>query len=96
MPRSITQRDIILQYYTEHPDRDISHPEVVDWATKEYTVKTGRVFRDPDRQIRQLHQQGYLIKVKKGGLCPTNIYHLKIIKYIDQMIIVIPNDKGKT
>lgn len=28
--------------------------------------RTGKVFRDPDRQIRQLHQKGFLIKISKG------------------------------
>ena len=50
----------------KYPNQDISHPEVVDWATQEWTKQTGGVFRDPDRGIRRLHQDGYLIKVKKG------------------------------
>jgi hypothetical protein len=46
---------------------DISHPEIVDWAVNEYKLRTnGKVFRDPDRAIRKLHQEGFLIKVKKG------------------------------
>lgn len=50
----------------KNPNRDIPHPEIVDWATNEWTRRTGEVFRDPDRGIRKLHQDGFLIKVKKG------------------------------
>lgn len=44
----------------------MEHPEVVDWATSTYKKRTGNVFRDPDRGIRSLAQEGFLIKVKKG------------------------------
>ena len=66
MSRKITQAGIIMAYFQSHPKRKIKHPEVVDWATKEYTRKTGKTLRDPDRQIRKFHQQGLLIKVAKG------------------------------
>jgi hypothetical protein len=58
--------DLIKQYFEAHPLRDISHPEIVDWAVEEYKKLTGGVFRDPDRAIRNLHQSGFLIKVRKG------------------------------
>ncbi len=38
----------------------------MDWAYTEYKKNTGNVLRDPDRAIRKLHQEGVLIKVKKG------------------------------
>jgi predicted restriction endonuclease len=63
---SVTQKDIIIEYFKKNQNKDISHPEVVDWATEEYQKRTGNRFRDPDRQIRQLHQSGFLIKVSKG------------------------------
>lgn len=63
---SITQAQIIMEYFENNPNKDIPHPEIVDWATEEYKKRTGSVFRDPDRQIRQLHQKGFLIKVNKG------------------------------
>lgn len=62
----ITQAKLIMEFFEKNPNRDILHPEIVDWATEEYKKKTGNIFRDPDRQIRQLHQKGYLIKVAKG------------------------------
>ncbi len=62
----VTQNDLIMEFFVNNPNRDIHHPEIVDWVTKEYTNRTGKVFRDPDRQIRKLAQSGYLIKVSKG------------------------------
>ncbi|MBF2057958.1 MAG: HNH endonuclease [Cyanobacterium sp. T60_A2020_053] len=61
-----TQADIVMEYFTNHPQKDIPHPEVVDWAVQQYEKRTGKKFRDPDRQIRKFHQEGLLIKVKKG------------------------------
>lgn len=55
-----------MEYYKNNPNLDIQHPDVVDWVTAEYLKRTGEVFRDPDRQIRSLHQEGFLIKVKTG------------------------------
>lgn len=61
-----SQLDLLLEYYKQNPNRSIEHPEIVDWTTAEWKKRTGRIFRDPDRGIRQLYQKGYLIKVKKG------------------------------
>lgn len=62
----VTQNDIIMQFFKKNANRDIPHPEIVDWAVDEYKKRTGKVFRDPDRQIRKLHQMGLLQKIKKG------------------------------
>ncbi len=64
--QKISQRELIMEYFEQHPHRDIAHPEIVDWVTVEYEQRTGEKFRDPDRQIRTLAQQGKLIKVAKG------------------------------
>lgn len=64
--KSRSQLDLLTEYYRSHPNKDIEHPEIVDWATSEWKKRTGKVFRDPDGGIRQLHQRGYLIKVRKG------------------------------
>lgn len=61
-----SQRDLIKEYFTKHQNRNIRHPEIVDWATTEYKRRTGKVFRDPDRAIRKLYSDGWLIKVGKG------------------------------
>ena len=63
---NITQKDLVKEFFIRNPNRDIEHPEVVDWLMSEYTKRTGRLYRDPDRMIRQLSQQGFLIKVGKG------------------------------
>lgn len=62
----LTQSKLIMEFFEKNPNRDIKHPEIVDWVVEEYKKRTGRIFRDPDRQIRQLHQKGYLIKVQDG------------------------------
>ncbi len=62
----VVQKDLIIEFFKKNPDRDISHPEIVDWLTSVYKEKTGKVFRDPDRAIRKLSQEGFLIKIRKG------------------------------
>ena len=66
MDKQISQLDLIMEFFKANPKRDISHPEVVDWVTSEWQKRTGKVFRDPDRGIRSLHQKGYLQKIAKG------------------------------
>ncbi len=66
MTKKITQVALVMEYFTMHPNRAIEHPEVVDWVTKEYQERTGGRFRDPDRAIRKLAQEGKLIKLSKG------------------------------
>ena len=61
-----SQAELIMEFFRANPGRDIKHPEVVDWLTEEYRKRTGKVFRDPDRGIRKLAQEGRLIKVAKG------------------------------
>ena len=61
-----TQVKLLQEFYRANPNRDIPHPEAVDWLTAEYQKRTGKVFRDPDRGIRKLAQKGFLIKVRKG------------------------------
>jgi predicted restriction endonuclease len=63
---SHVQKDLIIEFFKENPDRDIKHPEVVDWVVFTYKKRTGNVFRDPDRAIRSLAQRGFLIKIAKG------------------------------
>jgi len=63
---NLTQKDLLIEFFKKNPNRDIKHPEVVDWVFSSYKKKTGKVFRDPDRAIRQLSQSGFLIKIAKG------------------------------
>lgn len=62
----ITQMDLVMEYFEKNPNRDIPHPEIVDWLVVEYEKRTGEKFRDPDRAIRKLAQEGKLIKISKG------------------------------
>ncbi|TQR30634.1 HNH endonuclease [Campylobacter sp. MIT 99-7217] len=66
MKKAFSQLDLIMEFFKANANKDISHPEVVDWLTKEWYKRTGKVFRDPDRGIRSLHQKGYLQKINKG------------------------------
>lgn len=61
-----TQKDLIVEFFTKHPNQDIKHPEIVDWVLPTYKERTGKVFRDPDREIRKLAQSGFLVKIAKG------------------------------
>lgn len=61
-----SQSDLIMEYFKAHPRRNIKHPEVVDWATTQWRKRTGNILRDPDRAIRKLSQEGFLIKAGKG------------------------------
>ncbi len=62
----ITQESLIKEFYINNPNRDIPHKEIVDWVVEEWKKRTGEVFRDSDRAIRKLSQNGFLIKISKG------------------------------
>lgn len=66
MEKTLSQMDLVKEFFIKNSNRDIGHPEVVDWVVAEWKRRTGEVFRDPDRQIRSLSQKGFLIKVAKG------------------------------
>ncbi|MCL6524638.1 MAG: HNH endonuclease [Thermoflavifilum sp.] len=62
--KSIT--DLIIEYFKDHPNQELPHRPVVDWVEEKYKKLYHRKPRDTWRAIRRLHQQGFLIKVKKG------------------------------
>ena len=66
MEDKISQMGLVKEFFTNNPNRNIEHPEVVDWVVAEWKKRTDEVFRDPDRAIRSLYQRGFLIKVEKG------------------------------
>ena len=66
MYKGLTQKELVIEFFKNNPNRDIKHPEVVDWLTEEWLARTGEVFRDPDRAIRMLAQDGFLQKISKG------------------------------
>ena len=55
-----------MEYFENHPNEDLSHGPVVDWVTEQWLKDHREPPRDPWRSIRKLHQEGKLIKVKKG------------------------------
>lgn len=63
-PKSI--RDFVIEYFKSHSLQDIKHGPVVDWVEAQYLSLYQKKPRDTWRTIRQLHQEGFLVKVKKG------------------------------
>ena len=61
-----TIRELVLEYFVNRPNEELSHGPVVDWVTEQYVQERGSPPRDPWRTIRQLHQEGTLIKVRMG------------------------------
>lgn len=66
MAKNKSIRDLLLEYYEQHKREDCEHGPVVDWVEKRYVRLYGKKPRDTWRAIRHLHQEGILIKVKKG------------------------------
>lgn len=66
MSKKISQTDLIKEFFLNNPNRDIEHKEAVDWLTSQWEKRVGEKFRDPDRGIRKLAQEGFLQKIGKG------------------------------
>ena len=95
MTKKQSQLDIVKEYFQKNPNRDISHPEVVDWVVSEWKKRTGEVFRDPDRAIRMLSQRGFLIKITKGvyKYDPSFITHKTLEEFTpEQKKIILDRD----
>jgi len=58
--------DLAIEYFKQHPNKNMSHLVVVDWTEDQYKKIYNKKPRDTWRAIRKLHQEGFLIKVKKG------------------------------
>jgi len=62
-----TIRELVQEYFQQHPNTDLPHGPVVDWITEQWRLQGNETPpRDPWRVIRHLHQEGWLIKVRKG------------------------------
>jgi hypothetical protein len=62
-----TIRELVQEYFQQHPNTDLAHGPVVDWVTGRWRAQGHETPpRDPWRVIRRLHQEGWLIKVGKG------------------------------
>ena len=66
MPTDKSISDLIKEYFRKHPKQDLPHGPVVDWVEAKYVKLYGKKPRDIWRGIRKLHQEGWLIKVRKG------------------------------
>ncbi|MFQ3548150.1 MAG: HNH endonuclease [Armatimonadota bacterium] len=66
MEKKKSIEDLVIEYFTKHPNQDIQHGPVVDWVEEHYLKLYGRKPRDTWRSIRKLHENGKLIKVAKG------------------------------
>jgi len=58
--------DLIFEYFQQYPKKDLQHGPVVDWVSEQYLKEHHERPRDPWRAIRKLHQEGKLIKIRKG------------------------------
>lgn len=57
---------LVMEFFKNHPNEEFPHDPIVDWVTERWIEEHGTAPRDPWRAIRQLHQDGELIKVRKG------------------------------
>ncbi len=64
--RKVSIKDLILEFFHSHPNEEMEHGPVVDYVEKRYIKLHNRKPRDTWRSIRGLHQEGILIKIKKG------------------------------
>lgn len=69
MKRRKTIKDLLTKYFKSHPKEDMPHGPVVDWVEERYKKLYDKKPRDIWRSIRNLHETGFLIKVKKGVYC---------------------------
>lgn len=69
-----------------HPNEDLEHGPVVDWVENQYLKICNKKPRDTWRGIRKLHQEGFLIKIKKG-VCkydPNNIVKRELEDFTEE------------
>jgi len=72
--------DLILTFFKDHQNQELKHGPVVDWVTEQWLLEHDTPPRDPWRSIRALHQEGVLIKVRKGvyKYDPTAVIYRKL------------------
>lgn len=72
-----------MEYFKAHPKRDLPRGPVVDWVEEKYLEISGKKSRDTWRAIRKLHQEGQLIKVKKGiyGYDPDRVRTIELADF---------------
>jgi len=66
MKKKKSIRELIIEFFKSHPYQDMTHGPVVDWVEEKYKRLYHKKPRDTWRSIRHLHEEGFLIKIKKG------------------------------
>lgn len=81
-----TIRSLVLEYFQKHPKQNLPHGPVVDWVTKQYLEENPSPPRDAWRTIRNLYQEGILIKVKKGiyRYDPDQIHNRELFEFSEE------------
>lgn len=78
-----TLTNLIMEYFENHHSEELRHGPVVDWVTEKWLKEHETPPRDPWRAIRILHQQGKLIKVRKGVYKyePDYVHHVELFDF---------------
>lgn len=66
MKKKKSIKDLVIKYFKTHANEDMAHSPVVDWVEAKYKRLYKKKPRDTWRSIRNLHETGFLTKVKKG------------------------------
>lgn len=96
MEKKESIKTLIMRYYKRHPNKDMEHGPVVDWVESQYKKIYGKKPRDTWRSIRNLHEIGFLIKVKKGvyRYDPSMVSKKKLEDFTDEQKQIILNRDG--
>lgn len=62
----LSVRDLVMEFFKARPREDMEHAPVVDRVEERYRSLYQKKPRDVWRAIRKLHQEGFLVKVRKG------------------------------
>ncbi len=86
-----TIKDLLLEYFKEHPKQALPHGPVVDWVEEKYKKLYNKKPRDTWRSIRNLHETGFLIKVKKGiyRYDPEAVKQIKLENFTAEYMLII-------
>ncbi|MDO8528297.1 MAG: HNH endonuclease [Nanoarchaeota archaeon] len=98
MEKNKSIRELLIEYFKIHPKEDLSHGPVVDWVEEQYLKLYNKKPRDTWRSIRNLHEEGFLIKVKKGvyRYDPDAVKHRELEDFTaEQKAIILKRDDYK-
>jgi len=98
MEKKKTIRDLLIEFFKAHPNKDMPHGPVVDWVEERYLKIYNKKPRDTWRSIRNLHESGFLIKVRKGiyQYDPKAVKENKLEEFTpEQKAIILKRDNYK-